>query len=237
MWSAGFGRILNGEASVESGRALVEGPVSVPIVGAAPGGDDDRSCGGASGVGVFLRGADGEFLNGIRREILQKASNPVVGVVGTINGEFVVEAGTAAGGNGGDACFGGIRGLDGLRARDQICDVGEAARGERKSFEIAASHYSLMNCARNIHRFGGDGGDFPLNLDLLLNGGGLQGHNDVANCSDGNGDLRLCVGKAWRAYGEMVSAGKQVIKTEFAAIFAGGAAQYRRAGELSYDLR
>ena len=79
-------RILNREARVERGRALVESSVAVPFVGAVLGGDDDGAGGGAAGVGVFIGGAHGEFLNAIGRKILQKAADPVVGVVAAIDG-------------------------------------------------------------------------------------------------------------------------------------------------------
>jgi hypothetical protein len=83
----GIGRgVFNGKAGVEGGGALVESCVAVKLVGAAPGGDDDGAGGGASGVGVFLGGADGELLDRIGREVLEKSSDVVVGVIAAVDG-------------------------------------------------------------------------------------------------------------------------------------------------------
>ena len=57
----------------------------MPIVGAALGGDDHGASSRASGVGVLLGGLHGEFLDGVGREILQKAANPVVGIVHAVH--------------------------------------------------------------------------------------------------------------------------------------------------------
>ena len=67
---AGFRRILHWGTSIERRCSLVEGPVAVPMVGNVFGSDHHGSSGGLAGVGVFIRGAHGKFLNAIGREIL-----------------------------------------------------------------------------------------------------------------------------------------------------------------------
>ena len=62
MFGIGCG-IFDREAGVEPSSALVECFVPVPLVRAVLCGDDYGTGGGASGVGVFLGGAYGEFLN------------------------------------------------------------------------------------------------------------------------------------------------------------------------------
>src|SRR5579862_9696604 len=69
---ASLSRILDREAGVQIGRALVECPTAVPVIGSAFGRDYDGSGGGPTCVGVFVRCTYGKFLNAIRREILQK---------------------------------------------------------------------------------------------------------------------------------------------------------------------
>ena len=134
--------IFDGETRVEVGCALVESAAAVPIVGTALGGDDDRTGGGASGVGVFLGGAHGEFLDVIGREVLQESADVVVGIVAAIHGELVVQPGAAAGGNRGDASFGRVGGLDRLGSRGKIGDVGEAASRQGQGFVDPASKLS-----------------------------------------------------------------------------------------------
>ena len=90
-------RIVDRKARVEGSGAFVESFIAVPLIGAVLGGDDDRGGGGAAGIGVFLSGSNGKFLNGFRRKILEKAANPVIGIVDAIDGEIVVQAGAAAG--------------------------------------------------------------------------------------------------------------------------------------------
>ena len=85
-------RILNGEAGVKIGRAFIECAVAVPLVAAAAGRDDDGSGRCAAGVGIFLCGADGEFLDRVGRKILQESADVIVGVVAAVDGEFVVQA-------------------------------------------------------------------------------------------------------------------------------------------------
>src|ERR1700682_3713080 len=83
-------RILNREARIERRRAPVESRVAVPLVGAVLGGDHDRPSGGPTGVSIFVRRAHSKFLNAIGREVLQEAADPVVGVIGAVDGQFVV---------------------------------------------------------------------------------------------------------------------------------------------------
>jgi hypothetical protein len=80
----------------------------VPVVGTVPGGDDDRAGRGPAGVSILVRGANREFLEAIRREVLQEAADPVVGVIGAIDGEFVVQTRASTGGDGGDARLGRV---------------------------------------------------------------------------------------------------------------------------------
>ena len=162
--------IFDGESGVERGGTLVKSSSAVPFVSATFGGDHDGARGGASGIGIFLSGLKGEFLNGIRREVLQEAANPVIGVVAAIDGELVVETGAASGGDGGDARLGGIGRFDGFSSRDKVSDISEAARGERESFEIVACDYALVNGAGEIDDLRGDGGWLGLNAYGLLDG-------------------------------------------------------------------
>ena len=83
-------RILNREAGVERCRALVESAIAVPFVGATLGGDHDRSSGGPACVGILIRRAHGKFPYAIGREILQKAADPIVGVVGSVDRQFII---------------------------------------------------------------------------------------------------------------------------------------------------
>src|SRR6202030_4350254 len=92
-------RIFNGKSRVQCRRPLVERSTTVPFVGATLGVDDDRSRRCPARVGVFVGGANREFLNRVRRKILQKSANPVVGVVAAVHGKIIVQSGTSSGGN------------------------------------------------------------------------------------------------------------------------------------------
>src|ERR1700730_616814 len=78
--------IVDRKTRVKRGGTLVEGFVAVPVVGAVLRGDDHRSSGGAAGVRIFLRGGDGKLLDRFRRIVLQETADPVIGVVGAVNG-------------------------------------------------------------------------------------------------------------------------------------------------------
>src|SRR5579864_8207116 len=84
-------RILDGKARIQGGGAFVKSKSTMPVIGAVPGCNNDRAGGRASGIGVFARSSEGEFLNGIGREVLEKAANPVVGIVRAIYGQVVVQ--------------------------------------------------------------------------------------------------------------------------------------------------
>ena len=101
-------RIFNGKARIESGRALVESGVAMPFIAAPPRRDHDRTRRGSSGIGILVSRAHGKFLDGLRREILEKSADEVVGIIAAIHGKLIVQAGTASGSNGGDASFRGI---------------------------------------------------------------------------------------------------------------------------------
>ena len=147
----GLGRgIVDGEPRVQRRSAFVKCRFAMPLVGAAPRGDDNRTRGGASGIGVSLRGAKGKFLNGIGRKVLQEAANIVVGIVAAINGNFIVESGAAAGRNRGDARLRGIGRLDRFGSRREIGDVGKTARGERDVLQILVIHDGLVHRARGV---------------------------------------------------------------------------------------
>ena len=132
---AGLRRILDREARIQRRRPLVEGAAAMPVIGSALGRDHDRSRRGSARVGVFLGRAHRKFLNRVRREILQKSANPIVGVVAAIDGKIVVQSGTSAGRNRRDARLGRIGRLDRFCSRRQIGDVGEAARRQRKGLQ------------------------------------------------------------------------------------------------------
>ena len=200
--------ILNREARIERGGTLVESSGAMPLVGATFGGDHDGAGGGTSGIGIFLSGLKSEFLNGIRREVLQEAANPVIGIIAAIDGEFVVEAGTASSGDGGDACLSGIGRFDRFSTGNKVSDVGEAARGQREVFEIVTGDYALVNGAGEIDDLRGDGGRLRLNLDGLLHGRWRHGDGDVANCGDGDYDVGLRWGEAGGVYRDVIVAGR-----------------------------
>src|ERR1019366_9765771 len=119
--------------------------VSVPNVGAVLGGDHYRPGRGPAGFGVFVRRAHGKFLNAIGRKVLQEAADPVVGVVGAVDGELVVQAGASAGGDSSNARLSGIGRFDGLGSGYEVSDIGEAAGRERKSFQVATADHALMH--------------------------------------------------------------------------------------------
>src|SRR6202043_2144193 len=125
------------------------------------------------GVGIFLRGAHGEFLNYFRGEILQEASDPVIRIVGAVDREFVVQARTSTGGDRGDARLRWVGGFDRFRAGHEVSDVGEAARGERESLEVLTGNYALVNGAGQINGLGGDRRSLRLNVHFLGQGCGL----------------------------------------------------------------
>jgi len=62
----GSEQVVDRKARIEIRAAAVESRVAVPLIAAALGGDDDRCGSCAAGVGVFLRRADGKFLDRIR---------------------------------------------------------------------------------------------------------------------------------------------------------------------------
>ena len=148
----------SGNRAFSAARARRTPPLPCHSFVAALGRDDDRSRGCAAGVGVFVRRAHGKFLNRVGRKILQKAANPVVGIVAAIDREIVIQARTSAGGNRSDARLGGIGRFDRLGARREIGDVGEAARGERQRLQILAADDSLMHHADQIDGLGRDRG-------------------------------------------------------------------------------
>ena len=84
--------VVNREARVQVRGAAVESPLAVPLVRAAFSGDDHRCRRRATGVGILLRRADRKFLDGIRRKVLEKAANPIIGIVAAVHGTFIVQA-------------------------------------------------------------------------------------------------------------------------------------------------
>jgi hypothetical protein len=211
---AGLSGILDGEAGVQGRGAFVKGGVAMQAIGAAFGGDDDGAGRGPARVGVFVRGADGEFLNTVGREVLQKAADPVVGVVGTIDGELVVQAGAAAGGDRGDAGLGWIGGFNGLGARNQIGDVGEAACRERKRFEVLVRNDSSVDGAGGIHGCSGDGRRTGLDVHGLASALRMQCNVNVANAADRDLDVGRGLGEAGGGNGDKVGAGKEAVDTK-----------------------
>ena len=110
-------RVVNRKTRIEIRSPAVEPRVAVPLVGPALGGDD-HGCGGRpAGVRILLRRADRKFLDRIGRKILEKAANPIIGIVAAVHGIFIIEARTAAGGKRGSTGFGGIGRLKRFRSR------------------------------------------------------------------------------------------------------------------------
>ena len=70
--------VVNREARIQSGGAAVKRSRTVPLVGAVLGGDHHGGGRGAAGVRVFLRRAQGKFLDGVGREVLQESADPVI---------------------------------------------------------------------------------------------------------------------------------------------------------------
>jgi hypothetical protein len=220
---------------VEVGGALEECGIAVPVVGAAFGGEFNGTGGGAAGVGIFLRGANGEFLNGVGRKILEEAADVVVGVIAAVDGELVVEAGASAGGDGCDAGLGGIGGFDRFGAGSEIGDIGKAARGEREIFKVLAGDDALVNLAGEVHGLRGDGGALRLHVDGLHDDGRLHGHGDVADGTHLNGEIGDGIGESRRGDGHAVGSRREIVHAEVAVIVAGGGAGDRRGPEMDGD--
>ncbi len=109
----------------------------------------------------------------IGREILQKAADVVVRIVAAVDREHVVESGTAAEGDRGNARLGGVGRLDRLGSRDQVGDVGEAAHRQRNCCQILRGDYAAMYGAAGIHGLGDDGRCLRLHIQRLLSRGRL----------------------------------------------------------------
>src|SRR5206468_10324513 len=89
-------RIFNGKARIESRRAVVESRIAMPFVAAPSRRNHDRSRGCSSGIGILVSRAQGKFLDGLRREILEKSANEVVGIIAAVHGKLIVQARTAS---------------------------------------------------------------------------------------------------------------------------------------------
>ena len=89
-----------------------------------------------SGISVFLRSAYYEFLDRVRRIVLQESADVVVGIVAAVHRKLDVQTGTATEGNRGDSRFGGVGGFDWLGARYEVGDICEAAVAERYVLQI-----------------------------------------------------------------------------------------------------
>ncbi len=164
----GFGRrVLNGKTRIQRCSAFEDREVAMPVIGAAVGADDDGACGRASDVGILGRGLHRKFTNDVRRKVLQEAADIVVGVVDAIDGQLIVQPGTATGGHRGNARLGGIGRLYRLGSRNHVGDVGKAACRQRNGLQVFAGDDAAVDCIGGVERLGGDGGCLPFHSDSL----------------------------------------------------------------------
>ncbi len=190
----------------------------MPLVGAVLGGDHDRPGGGPARVRVFIRGTHGKFLNAIGGEVLQEPANPVVGVVGAVHREFVVQARASPSGDGGDARLGGIGRLDRFGSGHQVSDVGEAACRERKGFQVPAADDALANRTRRVNRLGRDRGRIRLHVDRLARVFRFERDRDIAHQADGDVDIGRGLGKTFGRHSHAIGARQQSLNAEFSAV-------------------
>ena len=175
----GVGRgIVNGEARIQAGGALVKRSPAVPGIGSALGDNHHGAGCGAPGVRVLLRRAHSKFLNGVRREILQEPADVVIGIVRAIHRKLHVQTGTAAEADGGDARLGGVGGLHRFGSGNEISDVGKGAMGERNVRQVLGGDGALVHRSGEIDGLGGDGRGLALDVQLLGEGFKAQGDGD-----------------------------------------------------------
>jgi hypothetical protein len=122
----------------------------VPIVRAALRGDNNGAAGRTACVGVFLGSTHVELADSIRRVVLQKASNEIVGVVAAIDGQLVVEAGASARRHGTNARLRGVRWFHRLGPGSEVGNVGKAASGKWQAVEVLRRDDALVNAASEI---------------------------------------------------------------------------------------
>ena len=209
--------ILYWVAGVQRGGALVEGFFAVPEVGAALGGDLDRAAHGAADVRILLRRLHGEFLDRIRRKILQEAADPIVRVVGAIHGIHIVESGTAAEGDRRDARLRRVGGLHRFGAGNEEGDIGEAAVRQRNGIQILGGNRAAVNGAGGIDRLGDDGGCLPLHIHRLPACGQVQRDGHFAHGTHHHRNLRTGIGEPGSLHAQPVLAGQQIVEAELAA--------------------
>ena len=198
-------------------------------------GDYDRPGSRPARVGVFIRGAYGKFLNAIGREILQEATDPVVGVVGAIDRQFIVQAGASTGGNGGNARLGGVRWLDGLGSRHKVSDVCKTARRQRKRFEVVAADYASMHRARRINRLRRNRGGNPLHIHRLTAARQLERNSEITHHADGHIHVGRGVGKTFGGYRDSIRSGQQPLDAKFPPLIGCGLAGKRCSVRLHHD--
>ena len=229
--------IIQPVARIQGLLAEISRQITVPIVGAAPGGDDDRASVGARGIGVILRGAHHELLYGVRRVALQKAADEVVIVVAAIHREIHIQPRTAAERNSGDARLRRIRRLDRLGHRTQIRDVGKAAAGQRQRAQVFGSNHCLLDAAGGLNVLAGDRFGARLYLHGLRRRRRPQHNGYARHRTHGDRDRRTGRGKSGSCNFKLVLAGLQRFQAELPQPVAARAlAQPRRCGS-SRNLR
>ena len=213
-------RILDRITGIESGGAFVEGRSTVPLVGSAFGCDLNRAAHGAPDIRILLRSLDCEFLNRIRRKILQEAADVIVGVVHAVDRQHVVQAGAAAEGDSGDARFSRIGGFHWFGSGHQVSDVCETAFGEWYGFEIPRSHHAAINGGGCIHGLRGNGRGRGGDVHLLLGRRGIHDDVDLARRAYADRHSGVGIGETGGLNGHAISGGREIGEAEFSTVVA-----------------
>ena len=203
----GVGRgIVDRETRIQACGTLVKRAVAMPLVGSAFRDNHHGAGGGASRVRIFLRGAHREFLDGFRREVLQKPADVIIGIVRAIHRKLNVQTGTPTEGNGGDARLGGIGGLYRLSSGNEIGDIGKAASCQRDVLEILCRDGALMHGARGVDGLRRDRRGLALDIHAL--GESLEPHcdRDALDHADDDRDVRAGFGKSVGVYDDLIVA-------------------------------
>ena len=89
---------------------------------------------------------------------------------------------------------------------------------QRNGLQIVRTHGALVNRAGNIDGLAGNGGSFSLNVYGLGGNRGFQGDGHVAHHADDHVQIRSRVGESPGSYYYVISAGKQALNPELAAL-------------------
>ena len=161
---------------------------------------------------------------------MQKAADPIVGIVRAIDRQLVIQSRAAAGGNGGDARLGGIGRLDWFGSRNEIGDVGKTARRQRQSLQVLAANYATAHCACRVNGFGRDRRRVSLHGDGFAGIFRLQRNRDIANHADRNIHVGGSLSKTFSGYGDVIGPGQQSLKAKLSTLVSSRRASDRRPG-------